>query len=121
MGWLITGFILILMLTLVARFSSKRRKPGRHRVTDVEIYDRVERECLDSGLRQGEFAIELDDLSDLDWLDLGSHDYSREDFHAAVKWRNQGNHCIYKIVATAGEGEHSITKHSQKHAIPLES
>ncbi|MGH8500259.1 MAG: hypothetical protein ACRERV_15845 [Methylococcales bacterium] len=121
MGWLIVVLFLFASLTVIARIDSKRKRPGRHQVTDVELYDRVERECLESGERQGEFEIDLDEISDLDWLEIGSHEFSRGEFRTAVKWRNQGTHCIYKLVATAGEGENSVTKHSKKNIIPLKS
>ncbi|MGH8547516.1 MAG: hypothetical protein ACRERU_02720 [Methylococcales bacterium] len=121
MGWLVVGFLLILILTVIARIQSKRKRPGRHRVADVEVYDRVERECLQSGARQGEFEIDLAEISDLSWLELGTHEFSKDQFRTTVKWRNQGNQCIYKFVATTGEGENGVTKHSKKNIIPLES
>jgi hypothetical protein len=121
MGWLIVGLFLLLILTLIKRVTDSRKKLGRHRVADVDIYDRVERECLDSGERQGEFAINLAEVSDLSWLELGSHAFSQDQFQATVKWRNQGTQCIYKLVATAGEGEASVTKQSKKNIIPLKS
>lgn len=121
MGWLIVGLLLILILTVIGRARAKRNQPGRHRVADVEIYDRVERECLQSDERQGEFEIDLSEISDLGWLELGTHEFPADQFRAMVKWRNQGNQCIYKFVATAGEGEHSVTKHSTKNIIPLDS
>lgn len=121
MGWLIVVALMIGILTIVARIHSKRKSLGRHRVADVEIYDRVERDCLESGERQGEFAIDFDEITDLDWLELGSHEFSKDQFRATVKWRNQGNQCIYKFSATAGAGENAITKQSKKHIIPLKS
>ncbi|MCI0654104.1 MAG: hypothetical protein L0Y39_06465 [Methylococcaceae bacterium] len=112
---------MIVILTIIARFNAKRKRPGRHKVADVDVYDRVERECMQSGERQGEFEIDLEEISDLDWLELGSHEFSRDQFRATVKWRNQGTQCIYKFVATAGEGENSVTKQSNKNIIPLKS
>lgn len=121
MGWLIVGIIMLGSITIIAHFNSKRQRPGRHRVPDVEIYDRVERECLESGEKQGEFEIDLAEISDLAWLEVGNHEFSRDQFRTTVKWRYQGNQCIYKFVASAGEGENSLTKHSKKYIIPLES
>ncbi|MCI0668501.1 MAG: hypothetical protein L0Y38_03820 [Methylococcaceae bacterium] len=121
MGWLIVGLLLILILSVIARIQAKRKRPGRHQVADTEIYDRVERECRQSGERQGEFEIDVTEISDLGWLELGSHSFSADQFSATVKWRNQGTQCIYKIVATAGQGENGVTKHSKKNIIPLES
>ncbi len=121
MGWLIVGLFLMLILTLIQLYDSRRNKLGRHRVADVDIYDRVEHACLHSGDRQGEFDIDLAEVSDLSWLELGSHEFSPDQFRATVKWRNQGTQCIYKLVATAGEGEASVTKHSKKNIIPLKS
>lgn len=121
MGWLIVGLFMLLMLKLIKGYTDRRKKLGRHKVADAAIYDRVERACLDSGERQGEFDIDLSEVSDLSWLELGSHEFPQDQFRAAVKWRNQGNQCIYKIVATAGEGEASVTRQSTKNIVPLES
>lgn len=121
MGWLVVGLSLLVILGLIKRFVPTRNKYGRHAVADVEIYDRVQRECTESGERQGEFAIDLDEISNLDWLELGSHGFVKEQFNALVKWRNQGTQCIYKFVATAGEGESELIKSSEKLVIPLTS
>ena len=120
MGWLIVGMIMFVAISLVSRINARRKKPGRHKVADVEIYDRVERECRNSEARQGEFEIDLDELSDLDWLELESHEFSKDRFRATVKWRNQGTQCIYKFVAIAGNAENGITKQSKKNIIPIE-
>ena len=82
MGWLIVMIILFLNLSIIARYNAKRKKPGRHKVTDVEIYDRVERECHESGKRQGEFAIDIAEISDLDWLEIGTHEFTQDQFKA---------------------------------------
>lgn len=121
MGWLIVGLLLLLILGLSAHFRAKRKKPGRHKVADVNIYDEVERTCQESTESRGQFEIDLGELSELDWLELGSHSFAQDQFKAIVKWRNQGTQCIYKVVATAGEGDESITKQSTKNIIPLKS
>ena len=121
MGWLIVGLFLLLILGIIAHFRNKRKKPGRHKVADVKLYDRVEYECLQTSEKRGEFEIDLTEVSDLGWLELGSHAFSQDQFSATVKWRNQGNQCIYKFVATAGEEENNITKQSKKNIIPLKS
>lgn len=121
MGWLIVGLCLLLILGVITHFQSKRKKPGRHKVADVELYDQVERICLQSSEKRGEFEFELKEVSDLGWLELGSHPFSQDQFSAIVKWRNQGNQCIYRIVATAGKEENHTTKQSEKNIIPLKS
>lgn len=121
MGWLIVGLLMITILTVVARINHKRTSPGRHRVADVAIYDRVERACRESSERQGEFEIDLHEISDLDWLEIGNHEFTKDQFRAVVKWRNQGNQCIYKFVATAGSDENAVTKQSPRNVIPLNS
>ena len=121
MGWLVVGLSLLLILGLIKRFFPARKKFGRHRAADVEIYDRVLRECTESDARSGEFDLDLDEISSLDWLELGTHAYTKEQFKALVKWRNQGTQCIYKYVASAGEGEEEVTKSSQKEVIPFSS
>ena len=121
MGWLIVGLFFLVIVLITAFIYSRWKKNARGQTKDVSIYDRVERECLRSQENRGEFEITLDEVSDIEWLELETHPFAPDQFHVSVKWRNQGSQCIYKIVATAGIEENSVTKQSELHVIPLDS
>lgn len=112
MGFVVTVIILLLILSLISYLTRRKKPSARARISDISIEQLVQKESADGTNHIGQIDIDLGEISDVDWLDLDTHNIPRENFNAKVRWRNYGNRCDFKIVATAPDNGQLLTKTS---------
>ena len=117
MGWIIGAIVLILLVALITYLISRTGKAAADKVTEIAIDRLVKQECASSSGNNGEFDINLTEISDISWLDIATHGFSLENFSAIVKWRKRGNRCVFTIEATATVDGKSITKTSDEQTV----
>ncbi len=119
MGWVIVALSVLIILSIISFFQGRKKKPAGNNIEDLGIYNQVLQACAESNSNSGQFEISLEELTNQAWLELDQHGLSIDQFDAVVKWRNKGNQCLYKIVATTGTDEESISRTSENYTANL--
>ena len=118
MGWLLFGLMFMISIALIGSVYARIQRNKKY-TNDHPLGHRIREECAKSSNYVGNFAIELSEMNDFDWLELSNSDSKLDDFSFTVKWRNYGTRCDYRIVATSSEETGADTITSEKYSLNL--
>ncbi len=116
----IYGAIILVFLVVLIGYSISRSKTTtaeKPAVQTLDIEGIVKETCANTSYRSGEFDINLAEVPDTSWLNIGKDGISLDNFKAMVKWHKRDGKYLFFIEAYACSEGKSILRVSQEVAL----